>query len=236
VAAIELRSVGKRYRGPDGPVVALDDVSLTVAAGQLLAVKGPSGCGKTTLLLTAGGLLRPDEGQVLLDGRDLYALSPEERAAARAATVGFVFQQFHLIPYLSVLDNVQTATLGAPAADNRGRAMAMLDRFGLADRAQHVPAELSTGERQRVALVRAMFNGPTLVLADEPTGNLDEGNAHIVLCHLAEYAEAGGAVLLVTHDSEAAQRAHRVIPLSKGRIVSATAERDPPQLETKDPL
>ncbi len=235
MAAIELRSVGKRYRGPDGLVVALEDVSLTVSAGQLLAVKGPSGCGKTTLLLTAGGLLRPDGGQVLLNGTDLYAVSAEERAAVRATTVGFVFQQFHLIPYLSVLDNVQTATLGAPAGCNCGKAMAMLNRFGLADRAQHVPAELSTGERQRVALVRAMLNDPTLVLADEPTGNLDEDNARIVLCHLAEYAEAGGAVLLVTHDSEAAQRAHRIIPLSKGRIVSASAERDARQLEPKDP-
>jgi len=230
VAAIELRNVGKRYRGPDGVVVALDDVSLTVSAGQLLAVKGPSGCGKTTLLLTAGGLLRPDDGQVLLDGTDLYALSPEARAAVRATAIGFVFQQFHLIPYLSVVDNVQTATLGAPAGRKGGKAMAMLDRFGLADRAQHVPAELSTGERQRVALVRAMLNDPTVVLADEPTGNLDEDNAHIVLRHLGEYAEAGGAVLLVTHDREAAQRAHRIIPLSKGRIVSASTEGDACQL------
>jgi ABC-type lipoprotein export system ATPase subunit len=215
--------------------VALDDVSLTVSAGQLVAVKGPSGCGKTTLLLAAGGLLRPDDGQVLLDGSDLYALSPEARAAVRATTVGFVFQQFHLIPYLSVLDNVQTATLGAPARGQSGKAMAMLDRFGLADRAQHVPAELSTGERQRVALVRAMLNDPTLVLADEPTGNLDEDNAQIVLRHLAEYAEAGGAVLLATHDSKAARRAHRMIPLSKGRIASASAARDAHQLEHKDP-
>ena len=113
--------------------------------------------------------------------------------------------------------------------------MAMLDRFGLADRAQHVPAELSTGERQRVALVRAMLNDPTLVLADEPTGNLDEDNAHIVLRHLVEYAEAGGAVLLVTHDSEAAQRAHRIVPLSKGRVVSFSAQCDAHQLEPRDP-
>ena len=235
MVAIELRNVGKRYRGPDGVVVALDDVSLTVSAGQLVAVKGPSGCGKTTLLLAAGGLLRPDDGQVLLDGTDLYALSSEERAAVRATTVGFVFQQFHLIPYLTVLDNVRTATLGTPASRKGGKAMAMLDRFGLADRAQHVPAQLSTGERQRVALVRAMLNDPMLVLADEPTGNLDEDNAHIVLRHLAEYAEAGGAVLLVTHDSEAAQRAHRIIPLSKGLIVSASVQRDAHQLEPKDP-
>jgi len=230
VPAIELRSVGKRYRGPDGSVVALDDVSLTVAAGQFIAVRGPSGCGKTTLLLTAGGLLRPDDGQVLLDGNDLYVMSTEERAAVRATTVGFVFQQFHLIPYLSVLDNVETATLADPAGRKRGKAMAMLDRFGLADRARHVPAELSTGERQRVALVRAMLNDPRLVLADEPTGNLDEDNAHIVLRHLAEYAEAGGAVLLVTHDRQAAQHAHRIIPLSKGRVVSASAKRDTHEL------
>ena len=221
MAVAELKNVVKRYDGPEGPVVAVDGASLTIDRGQFIAIKGPSGCGKTTLLLAAGGLLRPDGGEVLLDGRALYPMSANGRAALRATTLGFVFQQFHLIPYLSVVDNVRASTLAARSAGHGDRAMNMLKRFGLADRAQHVPSQLSTGERQRVALARAMLNDPKLVLADEPTGNLDDANGEMVLDCLARFADAGGAVLLVTHDSRAAHFAHRTLLMNRGRIASA---------------
>jgi len=210
-------------------------VSLSVQPGELVVVRGPSGCGKTTLLLAAGALLTPDEGRVLVDGQDPYGLPREERARLRAATIGFVFQQYHLIPYLSVLENVMTPALAVRdqsyqrsavmCSENpcttRSRAAELLERFQLADRADHLPAELSTGERQRTALARALFNRPSLLLADEPTGNLDPENAAIVLKHIAEFARSGGAVLVVTHDEAAKPYADQIIHLRKGRIIQA---------------
>jgi ABC-type lipoprotein export system ATPase subunit len=196
----------------------VDGISLTVAPGEFVAVQGPSGCGKTTLLLAAGGLLQPSSGLVLVNGQDPYALSPEDRARFRAAHLGFVFQQFHLIPYLSVLDNVLAPCIALPPAGAGDRACELIAHFGLEDRALHVPAELSTGERQRVALARALLNRPKLLLADEPTGNLDRDNARIVLGYLAEFAKSGGAVLLVTHDAAAAEFAQRTLRLIEGRL------------------
>ena len=215
-----LRATGlsKTYRMPGKEVRALDGVSLEVAAGELVAVEGPSGCGKTTLLLVAGALLRPDAGQVTVNGQDPYALAPEARARFRAAGIGFVFQQFHLLPYLSVLDNILAPTLARPVAGARERAADLARHFGLADRQDHVPAELSTGERQRTALARALLHKPALLLADEPTSNLDEASGKVVLGTLAEFAAAGGAVLLVTHDPRAAEYATRTLLMEGGRI------------------
>ncbi len=215
-ALLEISDVRKRYRKSDAVVRALDGVSLAVDLGEFVVVRGPSGCGKTTLLLTAGGLLKPDGGRVSLDGRDPYGLSADARAGLRAATVGFVFQQFHLIPYLNVFENVLTPSLAVGGDRVRQRAAELLDRFGLSARAAHVPAELSTGERQRTALARALLNRPRLLLADEPTGNLDPDNAAVVLKHIAEFAQAGGAVLLVTHDEVAREHADRIIRLEAG--------------------
>lgn len=168
----------------------------------------------------AGALLKPDSGQVLVDGQDPYELNPDVRAEFRARTIGFVFQQFHLVPYLSVLDNVLAPglALNASGAEAYDRGLQLLERFGLSDRSQHVPAKLSTGERQRAAMARAMLNRPKLILADEPTGNLDHQNADAVLGHLAEFAADGGAVLLVTHDDRAVAHAKRVIHLQHGTI------------------
>ena len=217
-----IRNISKSYHRPGGSVRAMADVSLQVNAGELVAVRGPSGCGKTTLLLAAGGLLAPDAGSVELDGRNPYALDPDGRARLRAATVGFVFQQFHLVPYLSVLDNVLSPALAGRIPDARERARKLIERFGLADRASHRPAELSTGERQRTALARALFNRPRLILADEPTGNLDEENGRLVLRSLADFAAAGGAVLLVTHDTTAADGAPaRTVHMQGGRLRTA---------------
>jgi len=217
-ALLELIEVSKSYKGPQ-PVQALAEVSLQVRPGEFVAVQGPSGSGKTTLLLVAGGLLAPDSGQVLLDGTSPYELPADARAKFRATHVGFVFQQFHLVPYLNVLENVLAPSIAVPNSQARGRALELIERFGLAERTYHVPAELSTGERQRVALARALLNRPKLILADEPTGNLDRANADIVLGHLAEFAASGeGAVLLVTHSDYAAGFAARVERLAAGRL------------------
>jgi ABC-type lipoprotein export system ATPase subunit len=174
------------------------------------------------LLLTAGVLLAPTRGTVHIEGRDVYGLSAEQRAAFRARNIGFVFQQFHLIPYLNVRDNIRSAALATGAPDAAQRADELIERFGLTHRASHRPGALSTGERQRTAMARAILNGPKLILADEPTGNLDGDNAKIVLDYLSEFAESGGAVLLVTHEPAAAARAARTIEMEHGRLVEST--------------
>jgi ABC-type lipoprotein export system ATPase subunit len=218
---LRLEAISRTYHGANGPVRALQEVSLELTPGSFLAVQGPSGCGKTTLLLTAGGLLRPDSGRVVLLDRDIYALSHDERARFRGANIGFVFQQFHLIPYLSVLDNVCAPALAVPRKDAIARAEQLLEHFGLGHRRHHVPAELSTGERQRTALARALFNQPKVLLADEPTGNLDADNGRRVLEYMAEFAQGGGAVLLVTHDPAAAKFAKEVRKMDGGRLSTA---------------
>jgi ABC-type lipoprotein export system ATPase subunit len=220
---VELQSVSKTFTATTLAVSALSDVNLQLDCGQFVAVCGPSGCGKSTLLLTAGGLLRPDQGRVLVDGKDLYQLTSNQRAQFRAQTIGFVFQQFYLIPYLNVLDNVLAARLGLSngnRTEHLRRAEELLAQVGLTERAQHRPGELSTGERQRTALARALLNRPSLLLADEPTGNLDRANAEIVLQQLVEFARQGGAVMLVTHDAQAAGCADRVVQLERGRVVA----------------
>lgn len=215
---LKLVNVSKTYSGHQQQVKAVDDVSLTIEARQAVALQGPSGCGKTTLLLMCGGLLHPTTGNILIDDTDLYSLSPNQRSIFRANNIGFVFQQFHLVPYLNVLQNILTANVAGKRADGRSRAEELMAQFHLEPRAHHVPAELSVGEKQRVALARALFNEPKLVLADEPTGNLDVKNAKIVLDALRGYAENGSAVLIVTHDPAAASETHRVVPLESGRL------------------
>ena len=216
---LDLQDLTKTYAGPHGAVPALLRFSLTVQPGEFVSVQGPSGCGKTSLLLAAGGLLQPDSGRVVVDGVELYALSAAARARVRATKIGFVFQQFHLIPYLSVLDNVLCPSLAADLPDAPAQARGLLDRFGLSHRLHHVPAQLSTGERQRTALARALLHSPRLLLADEPTGNLDSDNGAAVLAHLASYAQNGGAVLLVTHDPRVAEYASRTV-----RMITANKE------------
>jgi len=210
---LDIQDLTKTY----GAVRAVDGVSLTLQAGEFVSIQGPSGCGKSTLLLAAGGLLRPEAGTVTVAGQDPYALSAEQRAKFRAAHIGFVFQQFHLVPYLNVLDNVMVPGLAVPA--RRERAAELVAQFGLADRVHHVPSQLSVGERQRCALARALLNQPQLLLADEPTGNLDRENGQVVLDCLREFARRGGAVLLVTHDDHASRVAQRAVHLRQGKVV-----------------
>jgi putative ABC transport system ATP-binding protein len=220
---LELCQIAKRYPAGGSSVAALDGVDLCLARGEFLAVTGPSGSGKSTLLLIAGGLLTPSNGRVLFEGRDVYSLTAEARARWRAENVGFVFQQIHLIPYLSVCENILAPTLGLAAKDAPRRSEELIERFGLGHRRNHVPAALSTGEQQRVAMARALLHRPKLLLCDEPTGNLDEQNSIVVIDCLAEFQRKGGAVLLVTHHGGAAARAGRRLQLRDGRLALETA-------------
>jgi len=216
---LKLDRISKDYASPDGTVQAVADVSLAVEAGDFVAVQGPSGCGKTTLLLVAGCLLQPSSGSVRLDGVDPYVLSPNQRGALRSRRIGFVFQQFHLIPYLSVRDNILAPSVARPDPEAGGRASELIQHFKLDHRVNHLPAQLSTGERQRTALARALLNAPGVIMADEPTGNLDDANAEIIFGYLKEFVTDGGAVLLVTHDPRAAGVADRTLRMDAGRLV-----------------
>ena len=221
---LQLENISKTYQAGGGREVrAADGLSLALNAGDFIAVQGPSGGGKTTLMLIAGGLLAPDAGKAIVNGQDPYALSGDERARFRAANIGFVFQQFHLVPYLSVFDNVLAPSLANGKSGARQRAEQLIAHFGLQDRSDHVPGKLSTGERQRTALARALLNQPKLLLADEPTGNLDRDNAQAVLGYLREFAQKGGAVLLVTHDDQAAKCAQRIVRIRNGKIEAPPA-------------
>ncbi|VAX37556.1 Lipoprotein releasing system ATP-binding protein LolD [hydrothermal vent metagenome] len=218
---LQLSHISKLYKNGDATVQAVDDVSLTIDEGEFVAVRGPSGCGKSTLLLIAGGLLSPTGGTVQVANVSPYQISPNQRAMFRAENVGFVFQQFHLIPYLSVMNNILAPTLaisGESKLEKTKQAENLLQQFGLEERQHHLPSQLSIGERQRTALARALLNNPKLLLADEPTGNLDSENAEIVLKHLQEFASNGGAVLLVTHDDRAVSFAQRTIYLRNGKM------------------
>ena len=217
---IRCDEVTKTFRKNGSEVTSLDRFTAEVAEGEFVAVRGPSGSGKTTLLLTLGGMQRPSDGSVQLAGRDLYALSPAERARLRSSEIGFVFQMFHLVPYLDLLGNVLLACPGKPSAEVRQRAGGLMDELGLADRASHRPGELSAGERQRLAVARALLNRPKLILADEPTGNLDPENAAEVIRHLAEFHRGGGTVVLVTHGAAADAHADRTLRLEQGRLVA----------------
>jgi putative ABC transport system ATP-binding protein len=217
---LEVSNLTKRYAGPTGAVQALDGVSLTLEAGQFVSVRGPSGCGKTTLLLVIGSLLRPSAGSVRFDGQDPYQLVPGHRAAFRSRHIGFVFQQFHLVPYLTVTENILAPVLASAVPNPQQRVQELIRQFRLEHRARHVPAMLSTGERQRAAIARATLNRPGLLLADEPTGNLDSESAKIVLTHLAEFAAAGGTVLLMTHDDRASGYAQRQLRMEGGKLVA----------------
>ena len=216
---LEAEGLKKTFHTSGGDVRAVDDISISLSGGDFVAMHGPSGCGKSTLLLMAGGLLSPDEGTLTIADADPYSLSAGARAAFRGKHVGFVFQQFHLIPYLDVLDNVLVNQLAAGEEDLRTEAESLLEKFQIDHRKHHVPSRLSVGEQQRVALARALVRKPGLILADEPTGNLDTENSAIILDHLSEFAKAGGAVLMVTHDDRARAAANRALELSEGKLV-----------------
>lgn len=215
---ISLKDLTKQYKTKSKYVQVLVNVNLQVNAGEIVALHGPSGCGKSTTLLIAGGLLNPDSGITEICQTDLYKMSSGQRAGFRAEKIGFVFQQFHLIPYLNVIDNIRAPGFASKVNFNRSRAFGLAKQFGLQNRTDHLPSELSTGERQRTALARALFNDPEVILADEPTGNLDEDNAHLILDCLKDFSRSGGSVLLVTHDEKASSYADRILFMRNGSI------------------
>ncbi len=220
---IDFAGVHKHYTTAHGEVRALDGVSLAIEAGEYVAVQGHSGSGKSTLLALAGGLALPTTGKVMVGGEEISAMASAARARFRAQHVGFVFQMFHLLPYLNIVDNVRIASRDPHAPQSLANAEALLDRFGLHDRRTHRPSQLSAGERQRVAMARALLNGPKLLLADEPTGNLDPENARVVLDAIDAFHTEGGTVLLVTHHAEAAERAARIVSLRSGQVLGSPA-------------
>jgi putative ABC transport system ATP-binding protein len=215
---LELAGVTKRYEGGSETIEALVDVDLAVSAGEFLAVIGPSGSGKSTMLNVLGLLDGPTEGVVTLHGRDVTTLSDRELTDARRTAIGFVFQDFHLVPTLTAAENVELPTLFARDPEGGERARSLLNRVGLGDRLDHRPTQLSGGQQQRVAIARALVNEPAVVLADEPTGNLDRETGRAVLDELRGICDEGVAVVGVTHDPLVTEYADRVVELVDGHL------------------
>ena len=218
---LKLESVTKNYNHRATPVMAMNDISLEIDQGDFVSVVGPSGSGKSTFLLILGGMLSPSSGRVFLESESVYDLSTEDRARLRGEKVGFVFQTFNLVPYLTALENVQVPLLlsGKDEASQIEKATELLKRVGLGDRLDHKPAELSVGQQQRVALARMLANDPKVILADEPTGNLDPETCKEVIDFLVELNTEGRTIVMVTHDPQMASRAKRTLRLVAGNIV-----------------
>jgi len=226
--AVSLRAVGKRFPVGGAEFVALSNVDVTIAPGEFVAIAGPSGSGKSTLLHLLAGIERPSEGTVSVGGQALERMSERELSAWRGRAVGVVFQFFQLLPTLTSLENVMLPMdfAGAiPSGERRTRALALLERLGVADQADKLPAALSGGQQQRVAVARALVGQPSILLADEPTGNLDSRNGEAVMDLLRELHRAGSTICMVTHDQRFTRYAERAIHLFDGRVVDEQAER-----------
>jgi len=223
---LKLERVTKVYRTTEVETAALDDLSLEINAGEFVAIMGPSGCGKSTLLNILGLIDSPTSGEYWFQGENVTGCSEEQLTRRRRARVGFVFQNFNLIDDLNVSENVEVALLylGMPGAERRQRVAAALERVDLAHRARHMPRQLSGGQQQRVAIARALVAHPKLILADEPTGNLDTANGDAVMEMLAGILNGGTTIVMVTHSQEYARRAHRVVQMLDGHLVDPTAD------------
>ena len=215
MALLELKDISKIYSG--GTVRALQNVSLSVEQGEWLAIMGPSGSGKSTMMNIIGCMDKPSSGQVILDGRDIAHESGRSLTQIRRDKIGLIFQQFHLVNYLTALENVMVAQYYHSLPDEK-EALAALERVGLAERARHLPSQLSGGEQQRVCIARALINYPQLILADEPTGNLDEANQNLVIEIFRQLHKEGRTIVVVTHDPEVAEVAQRTVVLEHGRF------------------
>ena len=226
---IELEGIQKTYRRPTGESVdALIDVSLRIDKGEFLAIVGSSGSGKSTLMNILGLLDLPTGGHYRLGGEDASGLGPDAQARWRNRRIGFVFQTFHLLPRTSALENVELPLLYSDQTDFGGRGRKALEMVGLGDRAAHYPSELSGGQQQRVAIARALINDPDLLLADEPTGNLDRGSADEIIAIFERLNRLGRTIVLVTHDAEIAAHCRRVARIERGRIVADYSIAQPP--------
>ncbi len=219
MSMIRIENVHKRYEKDANTVHALAGVSLAIDRGEFVAILGPSGSGKSTLLNLLGLLDRADQGVYRLDGRDVSTFTADELAACRNEKIGFVFQSFHLLPKTPALENVELPLIYSDRSDLAGLAMRALDKVGLIDRASHLPSELSGGQQQRVAIARALVNEPDLILADEPTGNLDSKSGTEVMGILQDLNAEGVTIVLITHDAELASMASRRVEIVDGRIV-----------------
>jgi len=218
---LRMENVSKSYRHRRKTVMALDGATVDIPRGDFVSIVGPSGSGKSTLLLMLGGMLSPSSGRVLLDDQSIYDLNSDRRARLRKENIGFVFQTFNLVPYLNALENVQVPLYLAGVDENtqQERATALLERVGLEDRMDHKPAELSVGQQQRVALARMLANDPAVILADEPTGNLDPETSGQIIDFFDEFNREGRTIVMVTHDPRAAEHARRTLTLRAGKIV-----------------
>jgi putative ABC transport system ATP-binding protein len=214
---LELKNITKKYRKGPEVFTALDDISFTVRKGDFLAVLGHSGSGKSTLLNTIGGLVHPDSGEVFYKNQNLYRLNNKELNSYRKQRVGFIFQQFHLMPYLTVTDNIRLACRDKVSLERIDNYLA---DCSLTEQKNKYPSELSVGEKQRAAFIRAIVSSPELLLADEPTGNLDPENSLVLLDLIRKFNRNGGTVILVSHDPDASRYAASTMKLSRGRIVS----------------
>ena len=225
---LRMENVSKTYPHRGQIVKALDRATLHIPRGDFVSVVGPSGSGKSTLLLMLGGMLSPSHGHVFLEGQSVYDLNLNDRARLRRERLGFVFQTFNLVPYLSALENVQVPLFLSKSDEKtqKDRAAALLDRVGLGDRLDHKPCELSVGQQQRVALARMLANDPAVILADEPTGNLDPETSQQVIGYLEEFNREGRTIVMVTHDPRAAKRAKRTLRLQNGEITCQAGEED----------
>ena len=224
---LQIESICKDYTRGRNVVHALHPTSMNVGRGEFMAIVGPSGSGKSTLLSMIGGMLTPTSGQVTLEGKSLYEIDVRERSRLRNERIGFLFQSFNLIPYLSATENVQLpmSLYGGDRKSQLNEAKQLLERFGLGDRLDHKPAELSVGQQQRVAMSRTLAMGPNLILADEPTGNLDPESRNLVLQTLHDLCEEGRTIILVTHDETVSASAHRVFHISEGHAKEMTSDR-----------
>jgi putative ABC transport system ATP-binding protein len=222
---LKMENVSKTYQHRGQTVTALDNATIHIPRGDFVSVVGPSGSGKSTLLLMLGGMLSPSKGRILMQDQSIYDMNPTDRARLRREKVGFVFQTFNLITYLSALENVQIPLFLAKIDEEaqKQHAVALLKRVGLGDRLHHKPCELSVGQQQRVALARMLANDPAVILADEPTGNLDPETSRQVIGFLEEFNAEGRTIVMVTHDPRAARRAKRQLKLADGAIVSENA-------------
>ena len=218
---IKIQHITKIFHSKEKDVIALDKVNLEIEKGEFVLIKGPSGCGKSTLLFTMGGMLKPSSGEILFNGRNLYQLPAKELLYYRARQMGFVYQSYYLIPYLNILENILLVNKTGKAVVTREDVTAMAEQFNLKEQLLHQPSELSVGEKQRAALMRALVYKPQLLIADEPTGNLDPENSAIIMQHFKDFQRTGGTIVMASHNNDADCLATKFVRMKEGELFLA---------------